>query len=112
MASSKIPLSGQGGKMKLNLKALSLAAGIIAATAILITGIANLIWEGYGTAFLQMMASVYPGYHASGTIGDLISGTLYGFVDGMVLGLAFGWLYNRLRVKRASPETQERAIEP
>ena len=98
--------------MKLNLKGLSLAAGIMTAGAILLTGIANLVWHGYGSAFLQMMASVYPGYHASGTIGDLIVGTLYGFFDGLVFGLVFGWLYNRLTVKRASPERPGRAIEP
>jgi len=82
--------------MKLNLKALSITAGILTAAAILVTGIANLVWSGYGTPFLQMMASIYPGYHASGTIGDLIAGTLYGLVDGLVCGWVFGWLYNRL----------------
>jgi hypothetical protein len=34
--------------MKLNLRALTITAGIIGVAAILITGIANLIWSGYG----------------------------------------------------------------
>lgn len=80
--------------MKLNLKALVFTTGILWALAMLITGIANLIWSGYGAAFLQIMASVYPGYHASSSIGDLIVGTLYALLDGAICGLIFGWLYN------------------
>ena len=80
--------------MRLNLKALVLTAGILWALAIFITGVANLIWSGYGVAFLQAMASVYPGYHASRSIGDVVVGTLYALVDGAICGLVFGWLYN------------------
>jgi ABC-type phosphate transport system permease subunit len=80
--------------MKLNLKALVWTSGILWALVLLLTGIANLIWSGYGAAFLQIWASVYPGYKASGTILDVISGTLYACVDGAVAGLVFGWLYN------------------
>lgn len=80
--------------MKLNLKAFALTAGILWAAAMLLTGLANLIWSGYGVAALQMMASVYPGYHANGTIFDLIMGVLYALVDGAIAGLVFGWLYN------------------
>lgn len=80
--------------MKLNLKALALTAGILWALAIFITGIANLIWSGYGLVFLQTMASIYPGYDAERTIGAVIVGTLYALVDGAFCGLVFGWLYN------------------
>jgi ABC-type phosphate transport system permease subunit len=80
--------------MKLNLKALALTAGIIWALAIFTTGIANLIWSGYGAAFLQTMASIYPGYHADRTIRSVIVGTLYALVDGAICGLVFGLLYN------------------
>lgn len=80
--------------MKLNLKALALAAGILWAAAVLLVGIGNLIWSGYGATFLQCVASIYPGYHASRSLGDLIVGTLYALVDGAVAGVVFGWLYN------------------
>jgi ABC-type nitrate/sulfonate/bicarbonate transport system permease component len=86
--------------MKLNLKALALTAGILWALALFLTGMTSLIWPGYGEAFLKMMASVYPGYHASGSIGDVIVGTLYAFLDGVIFGLVFGWLYNLLGGKR------------
>jgi hypothetical protein len=98
--------------MKLNLRAFSITAGIITAAAVLITGMLNIAWTGYGAAFLEMMASVYPGFDASGTIGDLLVGTLYGLVDGLVFGWIFGWLYNRLTVERVSPAKRQRPIEP
>ena len=80
--------------MKLNIKAFMWTCSIIWAAVILITGIANLIWSGYGVMLLQLMASVYPGYDASRTIGSLIVGTLYAVVDGAIFGLVFAWLYN------------------
>ena len=80
--------------MKLNLKALALTAGILWALVILTTGIANLIWPGYGETFLKAMASLYPGYKAERYIGDVIVGSLYALVDGAFCGLVFGWVYN------------------
>jgi hypothetical protein len=44
--------------------------------------------------FLQLMASIYPGYDASPTIGSVIVGTLYALLDGAIAGLIFAWLYN------------------
>ncbi|NWG02845.1 MAG: hypothetical protein HXY44_08325 [Syntrophaceae bacterium] len=80
--------------MRLNLKALALATGILWALALFMTGVANLIWPGYGEGFLKMIASVHPDYHAVRSIGDLIVGTLYAFIDGAIGGLLLGWLYN------------------
>jgi ABC-type nitrate/sulfonate/bicarbonate transport system permease component len=80
--------------MRLNLKSLALAAGILWALAFFLTGVSNVIWPGYGEGFLKVMASVYPGYHAARSIGDLIVGTLYAAIDGAIGGLLFGWLYN------------------
>jgi hypothetical protein len=80
--------------MKLNIKALALTAGILWALALLLVGAANLVWSGYGGSFVKLMASIYPGYHASGSLGDLIVGVLYALLDGVVCGLVFAWLYN------------------
>ena len=80
--------------MRLNLRALALTAGILWGTVVFLTGILNLTWEGYGDAFLNIIASLYPGYDADCSFGDLLVGTLYALVDGAVCGLAFGWLYN------------------
>ena len=88
--------------MKLHLTALALTVGVFCGAAILIVASANLIWPTYGRAFLDLAASVYPGYHPSSGIGSVITGTLYGFVDGAVGGAVFGWLYNLLANRRSS----------
>jgi hypothetical protein len=62
--------------------------------AILLVGISNLVWPGYGSAFLQLVASIYPGYKASATFGQVVIGALYGLVDGAIGGAMFAWLYN------------------
>jgi hypothetical protein len=80
--------------MKLNVKALAFTAGILWGLVVLLVGLANLIWSGYGGGFLQMMASIYPGYQATASIGEVIVGTLYALVDGGICGLGFAWLYN------------------
>jgi ABC-type nitrate/sulfonate/bicarbonate transport system permease component len=80
--------------MKLNLMGMAFAAGVLWALAILITGIANLIWPSYGNAFLLTIASLYPGYDAERSLGDISVGTLYALVDGAFCGLVFGWVYN------------------
>ena len=80
--------------MKLNLKALTITLAIVWAGAIFIVGLANMIWPGYARAFLQVIASIYPGYAASGSFGDVIVGSLYALVDGAIGGLIVGGIYN------------------
>ena len=80
--------------MKLNIKALALASAILWGLAMLLMSLANLIWGSYGQ-FLQIISSVYPGYHATRSIAEVIVGTLYGAGDGLVGGAVFAWLYNQ-----------------
>ncbi|MDA2927526.1 hypothetical protein MYX84_05015 [Acidobacteria bacterium AH-259-O06] len=80
--------------MKINVRALALTLGLTWAGAILVTGLANLIWPSYGIAFLQVIASVYPGYQAVASLREVVAGTVYGLADGFVGGLIVGWLYN------------------
>ena len=82
--------------MRLNLTAMAITAGLFWGAAILIVGSANLIWPSYGRAFLDLAASVYPGYVPGSGAGSVITGTLYGLVDGAIAGAVFGWLYNLL----------------
>jgi len=82
--------------MRFNVTALFLTSGFIWGAAILIVASANLIWPSYGRSFLELAASVYPGYHPGPDIGSVITGTLYGLVDGAIAGAVFGWLYNLL----------------
>lgn len=82
--------------MRINVTALSLTAGLFWGAAILIVASANMIWPSYGLAFLDLAASIYPGYHPGPAVGSVITGTLYGLVDGTIAGAVFGWLYNLL----------------
>jgi ABC-type nitrate/sulfonate/bicarbonate transport system permease component len=81
--------------MNLSICALMITAVVLWGGAVLFCGIANLIWPAYGVAFLQVVSSVYPGYHATRSLGSVVIGTLYALLDGAICGLLIGWLYNR-----------------
>ncbi len=81
--------------MKLSIGGLTVTLALLWGGAVLCCGIANLIWPSYGVAFLQLVSSIYPGYHATRSLGSVVVGTLYALLDGAICGLLFGWLYNR-----------------
>ena len=82
--------------MKLSMKSMAITLGLLWGGTIFVVGVANLIWPGYGQAFLDVMSSIYPGYDAAaGGFGQVIIGTLYGVLDAVVGGIVFVWLYNR-----------------
>ena len=80
--------------MRLNTVAMAVAFGILWGACLLLVGVANMIWPSYGQAFLQLCASIYPGYHPGTGVGSVVIGTIYAFVDALVGGAIFGWLYN------------------
>jgi hypothetical protein len=88
--------------MRLNSLALGATAALIWGAAILVVASANLIWPPYGSAFLDLVASIYPGYHPGPGAGPVITATLYGLVDGGIGGTVFGWLYNLLACRFSS----------
>jgi ABC-type oligopeptide transport system substrate-binding subunit len=81
--------------MRLSLKAMAIASGLVWGAAILCAGVIHLADPSYGVNFLQMTSSVYPGFHAAGTAGRVAIGTVEGLIDGAVAGLVLAWLYNR-----------------
>ena len=86
--------------MRLSVIAVASTAGLFWGGAILVVASANLIWPSYGRAFLELAASLYPGYQPGAGRGSIITGTLYGLVDGAVSGAVFAWLYNVLAQRR------------
>jgi hypothetical protein len=90
--------------MKLNLKAFACACATLWALCVLLTGLCNLIWPSYGTEFLGMVASIYPGYKAMhpGFL-QVIVGTVYALVDGWICGAVLACLYNRCCCAHEAP---------
>ena len=88
--------------MKLSLKGLGIAFAVAWGGAIFVVGVANLVSETYGVAFLEVIASVYPGYQHEGSFGSVIVGTLYGALDGAIGGFVLAWVYNRFAGDSAS----------
>ena len=50
--------------MKISLKAIAIATGVLWGGAILFVGLVNLGSPSYGLTFLRAVSSVYPGFHA------------------------------------------------
>ena len=63
----------------------------------LLVGLIHLAAPSYGGDFLRIMSSVYPGADTAPRLGRVLLGTLYGFVDGGVAGLALWLAILRLR---------------
>ncbi len=82
--------------MRLDARSTALTAGILWGASILLIGVGSMLFSGYGGPVLEMVSSIYPGFHNTGGFGDLIVGTLYGLADGLIGGFVFAWLYNRL----------------
>lgn len=91
--------------MKCNIRALAGALGLFFGGSFLLVGIANLIFPSYATAYLELAASVYPGYGGPAGFGSVIVVTLYGALDGFVGGAIFAWLYNFALGKTAAAAT-------
>ena len=88
--------------MKLNVTAFALAAGILWGGAFLVVALANIVWPSYGRAFLEIAASLYPGYSPGSGVRSAVVGALYGLVDGTIGAAVFAWLYNVLVRPRAA----------
>jgi hypothetical protein len=82
--------------MKLSVKALSITAGALWGAGVLVVGFAHLAWPGYGTTFLELVASIYPGFHPDGGFAAVVIGASYALLDGAIGGAVFAWLYNKV----------------
>ncbi|MFC1543027.1 bacteriophage holin [Candidatus Neomarinimicrobiota bacterium] len=78
--------------MKLNVRALGLAGGILWGLAIFLLTYWFLLF-GYGGTMLGKIANVYLGY--SVTWYGAFIGLVWGFVDGFIGGALLAWLYNK-----------------
>jgi hypothetical protein len=90
--------------MKLSVKGLMFASGIGWGLIVLIVGVLNMIFAGYGKAYLDPVAGVFVWYEASGGVVDLIIGIVWALVIGGICGIVFAWLYNAFVGKKAAPK--------
>jgi hypothetical protein len=82
--------------MRLSLRAMVIAGGVLWGGSLLLVGLINLADPNYGVNFLQMTNSVYPWFHTTRGLSNVLLRTLDGAVDGAVAALIFAWLYNHL----------------
>lgn len=82
--------------MKISLRGMTIAGGILWGGAILLVALIHLAEPAYGVNFLQMTSSVYPGFHASRSAASVALGTVEGFIDGAIAAAIFAWLYNSI----------------
>jgi hypothetical protein len=90
--------------MKLSIRGAACAFALLYGLVLFVTGLANLITPTYGEPLLQLAASIYPGYQATSSLGQVLVGTLYAAADGAITGLIFAWLYNRFAGGTPAPE--------
>jgi hypothetical protein len=79
--------------MKLNIKALGLTCGILWGIAVFLVTVWVTITQSGGST-LGLLHKFYFGYSVSWA-GAFI-GLVWGFIDGLICGLIFAWLYNKL----------------
>jgi hypothetical protein len=81
--------------MKLNPKVTAITLAILWGGCVALVAVLNRIWPGYGVDFLNLTASIYPGFHPGGLRHAAI-GTCYALLDGAVIGAVLAWLHNKV----------------
>lgn len=79
--------------MKIDTKRIAMTGGIIWAVALFLTTLAG-VFFGYARVFLEVVASIYPGFSIS--IAGSIIGLIYGFFDVFIGVYIFAWIYKKL----------------
>ena len=79
--------------MRLSVKAFALTCGIMWGLAVVFVTLL-LVFRGCDCSFMNPLGHFYLGYSVS-WLGAVIGGA-WGFVDGVICGALFAWLYNKL----------------
>jgi hypothetical protein len=81
--------------MRRSVTASAITLAVVFGLAVFLVALVNRLFSGYGGAFLETMASIYPGFHPGGMRAGLI-GTAYAALDGAVAGALVAWVYNKV----------------
>ena len=87
--------------MKLNVKSFALTCGLIWGFAIFLLTWWIMAFDGI-TNELTLIGRLYRGYSIS-PVGSLI-GLVWAFMDGLIIGAIFAWLYNLLSSRSTARE--------
>lgn len=79
--------------MKKNLQKIAMTGGIVWGATMAVVTLAYVLF-GYGKAFLEIWASVYPGY--SLTASGVVVGAVYGFIDVYIGIYIIHWVYQKV----------------
>jgi hypothetical protein len=80
--------------VKLSVRAWAITWGLFFGGTVAVVGLINMFVSGYGQPVLDLFASLYPGYSASGSLSDWVLGIVLAVVDGLIGGAIFAWLHN------------------
>ena len=83
--------------MTLGVISFGLAVGVTWAIAVFVLGLAAWLF-GWGIEVAAALSSLYIGYGPS--FVGAIAGAVWGFVDGLILGVLIAWFYNRFLLAR------------
>jgi len=84
-------MSGHKTSNRLSICALAIAAGVTWGAGVLLLGFIAMQYE-LGKPFVDLLASVYLGFDA--TVSGIFIGAAWAFVDGVIGGLIFAFVYN------------------
>lgn len=87
--------------MESSTRGITVTSALLWCGCMLIVGLINLADPSYGGEFLRVMSSVYPGADTTRTMGRVLLGAAYGFVDGAIAGYLFVLFYRM--VARSHP---------
>ncbi|MDD5041062.1 MAG: bacteriophage holin [Candidatus Peribacteraceae bacterium] len=77
----------------IHIRAFALTCGIFWSASLILIAFLSMK-TGLALSFVNMMSEVYLGYGPT-PVGAII-GAVWGFLDGLVCGAVFAWLYNKI----------------
>ncbi|MGC9324687.1 MAG: bacteriophage holin [Desulfomonilia bacterium] len=77
--------------MKLNIRAFALSCGLVWGVGLFVLTWWIIMLGGIGTEIFPL-TYIYPGYYIT-PVGSLV-GMVWAFIDGLIGGAVFAWLYN------------------
>lgn len=78
--------------MKLDVKALALASGIVSGIVSLLLALFS-VFTGQGRLFFEILAPFHPGGYAPTVLGSVI-GAIWMVIYGLIIGAMLAYIYN------------------